>query len=253
MNKEILNQWRVTKYNPNYRNNEGHYTKPEEWTSASDIGKIIDSKTFTIEEYLQIEQTYINAIIHIIKLNNVESVRILNFKKNNMDKRSPLYESKFHLLNFKEDSEISIENIPTLSRMVLREFIFCHFYSNDFFIHFGYDYYLYFGSNSVQTKQIEDVVDESLFVEEMRSPFYISEKDVKRTIEWSRIGGEIIEGEETLLKISLYEFRRELGISDNHPVIGVFPITKESSSFFRGKMNHNMDFNKNNYFLVAGD
>jgi len=47
VSKHIKYQWRITKYNPNLRNNEGHYTKELEWTSSSDIGKNIYGDTFT--------------------------------------------------------------------------------------------------------------------------------------------------------------------------------------------------------------
>lgn len=53
--------WRITKYNPKFRNELGHYQK-KEWTSVSDIGKIFEGKQLTVEEYLNTENLYINSI-----------------------------------------------------------------------------------------------------------------------------------------------------------------------------------------------
>ena len=43
-------QWRVTKYNPKFRDEFGHYTLIEEWTCPSQIGKTINGKKFTLDE-----------------------------------------------------------------------------------------------------------------------------------------------------------------------------------------------------------
>ncbi|MDX8362433.1 hypothetical protein [Cytobacillus sp. IB215316] len=47
MSREIKYQFRITKYNPAFRNCEGHYTKTDEWTSAYDIGKWLEIACFS--------------------------------------------------------------------------------------------------------------------------------------------------------------------------------------------------------------
>ncbi|QSX06726.1 hypothetical protein JYG23_04550 [Sedimentibacter sp. zth1] len=54
--------WRITKYNPQYRDSYGAYLK-DEWTSLSDVGKQYDGKVFTKDEYLEYERLYIESII----------------------------------------------------------------------------------------------------------------------------------------------------------------------------------------------
>lgn len=50
----------IVKYNPiNYLN--GVYIT-EEWSSKSDIGKIFNGHKFTINEYMQTEREYIDAV-----------------------------------------------------------------------------------------------------------------------------------------------------------------------------------------------
>ncbi|KMJ59853.1 hypothetical protein AB685_03070 [Bacillus sp. LL01] len=255
MSKEIKNQWRISKYNPIFRDSEGIYTKTDEWTSVSELGKVIDGKPFTINEYLEIEQAFIDSIMRFIKLHKFTSIRIysLEINKSTSDSKSALYEPNFDSLNLTEDSEIDIENIPTVCKMILREYIFCHLISEQFFIHFAYESYLFFGSNSIQSDLLDIGKNDKIFIEKMHSPYYIPEKNVKRILEWNRKGESIIEGEELLMNITLEEFRRELCLSNIHPVIGAFPISKEHSNFFQKKIKHKMDFSKYNYTLFAGN
>ena len=54
--------WRITKYNPQYRNASGFYLK-NDWTSFSDMGKIFDEEELTFKKYLIIGNYYIETII----------------------------------------------------------------------------------------------------------------------------------------------------------------------------------------------
>ena len=48
-----MNHWRVTKYNPQYRNRKGVYTK-EEWTEVADIGN--SNKSILPSAFYETEQ-----------------------------------------------------------------------------------------------------------------------------------------------------------------------------------------------------
>jgi hypothetical protein len=54
-------KYRITKYNPIYRDPEGKYTI-EDWTAISDIGKVFNNQRLTIESYKETEDKYIKAI-----------------------------------------------------------------------------------------------------------------------------------------------------------------------------------------------
>ncbi|WP_332647346.1 hypothetical protein [Lysinibacillus sp. 54212] len=43
-------QRRVTKYNPDFRDENGYYTLIEEWTLPSEIGRTINGNVFTLDE-----------------------------------------------------------------------------------------------------------------------------------------------------------------------------------------------------------
>jgi hypothetical protein len=53
-------QWRVTKYDPAMRNEHGHFTG-DEWIMTQEIGSVVDGKLFTKNEYLEMEDRYVNA------------------------------------------------------------------------------------------------------------------------------------------------------------------------------------------------
>lgn len=56
-----MNYYRITKYNPEFRNEQGFYTK-NDWTSISDIGQVFDEGVLTAEDYKQMEDSYIKAL-----------------------------------------------------------------------------------------------------------------------------------------------------------------------------------------------
>lgn len=67
--------YRTTKYNPIYRDEKDAYLK-NEWTSYSDIGHIFDGKQLSINEYLNVEDKYIEAIIQFMKCVGINTFHI---------------------------------------------------------------------------------------------------------------------------------------------------------------------------------
>ena len=77
-----MNYYRISKYDPQYRVN-GIYQK-DEWTAICDIGKVYDGKVFTEDEYYRVEQSYINFVLGVCKLQGIERLAITgleNYKK----------------------------------------------------------------------------------------------------------------------------------------------------------------------------
>lgn len=157
MNKKFK-QYRITKYNPIYRMN-GIYTK-DEWISMYDVGKMYDGKTFTFEEYLTVEKSYLNVIKKILQEVNIKRVRI----KQGENMYSKLNNSVL----------CSQEEVLLVARGCLREEFWCKLVSKDFFVHFGYDYYMYIGAN-IEEKHISEIARENGLFSELiqQSPYYI--------------------------------------------------------------------------------
>ncbi|VXB16021.1 conserved hypothetical protein [Bacillus sp. 349Y] len=256
--KHIHHQWRVTKYNPDYRDEHGHYTLVEDWTSPYEIGKTFDGKELTLEDYLRVEEAYIDSAIAFMEESGIHSVRVLGLEGRitEEDRASFLYESEFGGGVLKEDSLIDLEVMRLIIKMVLLDFIWCQLYDGDrFFIHLGTDYYIYIGSHVDCPSAIEWSTTNGLFVEKEASPYGVSEEDAIWEIGWNRLKGEskILVGEEDVTGIPLDECRRIFHLSAAHPVTGAFEIPREEKGFFQRYLKHEMDFDLYEYRLWGGD
>jgi hypothetical protein len=128
-------------------------------------------------------------------------------------------------------------------------------YSKDkFFVHFGWDYYMYIGSSVNCPSLIKIAKDNGLFVEEVRSPYYFSEEETTRMIKWNekKDDNKLVVGEEELSGIPLDEYRKIFNLSEEHPVIGSFEITKKQAVFIQKFIKHKMDFSKYEYGFWGG-
>ena len=143
--------YRISKYNPEFRDQQGRYMKQEEWTSISDIGKLKDSNgnILTIEEYLKVENAYIQTCKKFFELNSVESLKIVNvnFHEVVKDSDSPQDVELQNFLNsFAEKQEVNSSEIKSAIQTVLRELGDFQLQSETLAIAAGYDYYLYIAS-----------------------------------------------------------------------------------------------------------
>ena len=163
--------WRITKYNPKNRDLNGAYLK-KEWISHSEIGNAFEGKKFTVEDYLQVEQAYIEAIISFMECLNINSLRIVALQKNIRPKENGFYSlSMISAYNsFKKGQLIPKELVVAIARLALRENLWCKLEVVDMYVHFGYDYYMYIGSNKPCDATVDKIEQSGLFVEPFVSP-----------------------------------------------------------------------------------
>lgn len=173
--------YRVTKYNPLNRNENGNYSQ-DDWTSISDVGKIYNCKEFTIEEYLRVENLYISAIKKYMEyINNAYlQVELLNKWEVNLvtGRFSEYYTAEMESIyvNIREGDLVELSKIEHLIRLILRENIWCKFiYSSEFYLHFGYDYYMYLGGSKDFTEINKHITGIGLYVESYESPYWDEE------------------------------------------------------------------------------
>ncbi|AWH16493.1 hypothetical protein C1922_03680 [Stenotrophomonas sp. ZAC14D2_NAIMI4_7] len=125
---------------------------PETWTDFSDVGKRV-----SIEDYLVVEDAYLDAIRRFCIGIGVESLSIQSLERRD----SHLYQ---------EGQPLDLDGIEQVARDVLRNVIWCKLVSNSAEVHFGYDYYLYVVS-SVDASAALAQVDPLLNIEQFRSPY----------------------------------------------------------------------------------
>ncbi|MFJ7738370.1 hypothetical protein ACIQ2D_18805 [Lysinibacillus sp. NPDC097287] len=157
--------WRVTKYNPELRNEDGSYINQDEWTSISDVGTKVSEK-----EYLKVESIYLDAIEAFLREIGVDKVSIEALELHILEEQEPSVHSFLSKLEI--GIELTTSEIRELSKWVLREVIWCKLsVQNQCFIHFGYDYYLYIGANRNCPNAIKEVEQLGLYVEVFQTPY----------------------------------------------------------------------------------
>lgn len=169
--------WRITKYNPRYRNEKGEYQK-DEWTSCHDIGKLYDGKEFTVDDYMAVENAYINAVVSFLNGFNIKALTAKYLEKHNDSlvlHETPLeYTEELIELygRLSEGDILEIRDVEHLCRLALREQLWCKLENdNKMFIHFGYDYYMYIGCLSKPEEIISLTEKNGLFLEVLESPY----------------------------------------------------------------------------------
>lgn len=170
--------WRVTKYNPKYRDNRGKYLR-KEWTSISDIGNIIGDGDIcvTIQDYISTEDKYVRAILDIMNCLDIQKLNIFGLEKwedmIDISDFPALYNDKMIKL-YSEISDgvcLEKEQISDLCRMILREKIWCKLkYDSKMYVHFGHDYYMFIGSEKRCQNIISNIEKFGLYVEDFISP-----------------------------------------------------------------------------------
>jgi len=174
-----LKGFRITKYDPSFRDSEGRYLK-DTWTSVSDIGRIFDGNVLTEEDYHRIEQLYIDAVVKIANILKVTTLQIRSLEKTKeyidqgswIDIHSNDYRKLFYGLT--EGLCISITEIEYICKLILREQLWCKLESDKMLVHFGYDFYMYIVISQGDHEFVRTVIPAELFIEEMISPYMVN-------------------------------------------------------------------------------
>lgn len=159
-----MNEYRVTKYDPQYRVN-GAYSR-NEWTSISDVGRIYDGKTFTLEEYDQVEQRYVDFLLELSEMCGVFPLQVDS------------YDEVYRNGSWQVGQETCRMDLSDIVASILREECWCRLLSQDFFIHFGYELYMYVGCGLSFDEMSELAYRHCLFCEQFCSPYH-NEEDVE--------------------------------------------------------------------------
>ncbi|MBA2664357.1 MAG: hypothetical protein H0U74_18860 [Bradymonadaceae bacterium] len=169
-------EWKVTKYHPTF---ELAVNVPDEWTSMSDIGKTFSSHRLDAIEYLTVEASYLDAISDFLDDAGINFLVVREMDKHrNRGKeaaRMEKYGLRFCASSWDRVSEGMLLNraqILEVSLLVLRESLWCRLESDQgFFVHFGYDFYMYIGSPNPSPSAVARARKLGLNVEEFSSPY----------------------------------------------------------------------------------
>ena len=157
--------WRITKYDPLKRDADGSYLDLEEWTCFSEVGTKV-----SMEEYQKQEEKYVHAITTFMAemgLNRVYVIALEQWSDEVRNQSANEFLSKIWI-----GKAVAVQEVRKLAKLTLRNAIWCKLgYKNQFFIHFGYDYYMYIGASKECVKAKEIVKETGLFIEDFKSPY----------------------------------------------------------------------------------
>ncbi len=167
-----MKHWRITKYDPVYRDGSGAYRR-EDWTAYDDIGRTFNGVVLSEANYLQIEDLYVAAAVRFVREAQLPHLVAVDVELGESD------------LTLVEGMTVGTTDLPAVIRDNLRTLYWCKLEMFPrFYLHFGYDYYMYIGSQVDLPKSVSNTVDSGLFVEACVSPYYTWEE-----LTWEEMGG----------------------------------------------------------------
>ena len=167
----MMHHWRVTKYDPALRDEYGRYMLPE-WTAISDVGTTYSGRTFTTEEYLATETSYVASVLSFAGESGIAGFTAVGVENRNESESARAGLPTDFAASIREGGEYDVGVLETLVRLSLRELMWCKVEVGDrFYLHFGYDYYMYIGSSSECRESIRLAERSGLFVEPFVSPY----------------------------------------------------------------------------------
>lgn len=151
----------ITKYDPQYRDENGHYRK-EEWIGFFQLGKLVGTEILSLKSYLEAENKYIAAANLFFCFHSCKMVRVRRIEKHDWSSYS--LDDKDELRNIfdqlQEDAEFSVQQLPALVKLVLRELAWYEILSaenSEIAVRFGWDFYMYFNSTKDMKELLEEV------------------------------------------------------------------------------------------------
>lgn len=160
--------FRITKYNPEFRDENGAY-KLNDWTSVYDIEKEI----VTAEEYLRIENKYIDFVKILEERAEGGGFVVTGYETHHSDDFYAKLETRIGKLSppdCSEGSVLSKDDVLPFCRSILREQCYGRLSKKGrLYVYFGYDYYMYVVSSK---RLIVEGIDTELFVEERVCPYH---------------------------------------------------------------------------------
>jgi hypothetical protein len=153
-------QYRVTKYDPRLRDGSRAFL-PDDWTSICDVGEAFGGVILTREAYRFVEDAYIETAITFLTEAGVPALRCVGVENRGGHTAAPV-----------EGSSVGVARLSPPMRGVLRAEYWCRFASDDAFVHFGYDYYMYVGVPVRCERAHQFAHRHGLFVEPFVSPYH---------------------------------------------------------------------------------
>lgn len=157
--------YEIVKYSPDGYDSHGSYQN-EEWTSISDVGCVYPDGIFTFQDYLQVEDRYVNSVMEIMRISGAKYLTIVYLESSPQEIDDWYSQSTFRKENVQlyafaktlhQGKRIFITDIPLVVKLCLRECLYAILINlkQKLQIDFGYDYYMH-----IHTQADEKIIRE---------------------------------------------------------------------------------------------
>jgi hypothetical protein len=166
--------WRICKYDPRFRDKQGHYQK-DEWIGAGQIGEDYPDGVLSEREYLRVEDLYVRAVLRLWIAAGEPALHVRALETS-VPFGLPAQSESLADVGFggwfpSEGTLITqAALIAAMTRWCLREFGWCELVAGNLRVTFGYDYYLYVATTGDVTDARQAVLESGLFIDPYEFP-----------------------------------------------------------------------------------
>ena len=157
-----MGDYSISKYQPELYDDTGCYRR-NEWSSVGDIGKTFYNGVLSIDEYMKVEQRYIEAAMTLARLSGCTYLTISNLEgqEDIMDfVNVKPYNIELSVIaqKIKQGLRVRISDCADYLRLCIREYCWAIFanHSHNFSIDFGYDLYMHVHTDLPES-QVEEI------------------------------------------------------------------------------------------------
>jgi hypothetical protein len=155
----IDHQLRVSRFRPGVP-----HSGTSTWTSISDVGQLFEDGVLTRDEYERVEGLYLQALDKLLVAAGWPELTVLDLHV------AP--DASVAARRVTEGAQLRGPEILDVVRLQLREELSCRLDHERFYVHVGFDLYLYVGSLALPDSTIREIEQLGLFVEEgVPSPY----------------------------------------------------------------------------------
>ena len=255
-----MHQYRITKYDPGNRDENGAYLV-DDWTCASDIGRKFQGKELTTADYLRMEDKYIRAMLNFFDASGLPHLRVTCLEKRFAGESiAQIKTTQLELCDpaivnmvLQEDQQAARNEVELICRMVLRNIIWCKLeFAGQFFVHFGWDFYMYIGMASDLSGAAEQTAADDLFVESLTSPHgRLSGATPLMVLEVYRADNDKQCKNIELIDVSIETVRDAIGFSAEHPLEGSFSLDPSQVAGINALIVEKLDADQFSYILYT--
>jgi len=158
----------ITKYNPAFRDENGHYKK-NEWIGFLQIGEEFEDGILSFDMYLETEKKYVQSATLFFEFHECRQVALRGVEKYGFSDYK--YEDKDELISFykslHEGQLVALNDLDKVVKLILRELLWAECFcssSDNIVLRFSYDFYMFFNSDKDMSTLFNNIMKLGLYI-----------------------------------------------------------------------------------------